>query len=412
MPWDADDDDDPTRPPPPPDDRLWRHPSELGSAAAGQRIVIAPRPSAGRLWLVGVLACVLGSSATVAVMVALGAFDDEDPSTAVERVMADAGSDSDTATIDLAAPVLPAIVRIDARSPASARSGTGVIIRTDGYLLATSDCVDGATELQVTLSDGTSLPATLVGRDRDSDVAVLKVDRTDLPVATLLDPPDNQTANQLLAFGDPTVIIDAAPSSGPTPSLTDGFVSDTSRRLDSDSGAPLFGVIQVSTSPRTAAAGNGRVLIDANGAVLGIVSSRGEAAEGPAATDESGLSLQFATPVDHAYTVFEQLVQTGHVATPMLGINGIDVSGDDAERLGASAGVQIETIDGGSPAADAGLRPGDLVVGVDGQPVTDLNDVVVSLRRHRPGDTIVITYLRRGERDVTNAVLTEKPGLP
>lgn len=383
----------------------------MGPGGATQRVVLVPRHGRGRIWAAASGGVLIGAAVTLLGLSVGGVFDDAPFEPAVERVVTDASGGIDAATVDLAAPVLPAIVRIDARTPTTARSGTGVIIRTDGHVLATSDLVDGATDLRVTLRDGAALPATLVGRDRDSDIAVLKVDGTDLPVATLVDPPGNESVNQVIAFGDPAIVIDAAPAAGPTPALTDGFVSEASRRLDGDSGSMLFGVIQVSTSPRDTASGIGQVLIDGDGAVLGIVTARGGTGPEDSASAD-GLVLRFATPADHAYRIFEQLTTHGRVLTPLLGIQGVDVAGPEAQRLGVTAGLHIEVVETDSPAADAGLRRGDVVVGFGGHIVAGLNDLVVALRMHDPGDPVVITYVRRAERDVTTAVLAERASLP
>lgn len=407
VPWD-DDDDDARRPPPAPEDRPWRHPSELGAPeGVAPRVVVVPRAGASRLWLVGVLSCLLGSGATVGLLAVLGAFDDETGTgTAVERVVTEPAA-AGAPTIDIAAPALPAVVRIEARGPQGVVNGTGVMVRSDGFLLATSDCVDGAEQLAVWLSDGRNLPADLVGRDRASDIAVLKVDATDLAVATMVD----GAVQEAIDFGDPTVVIDAAPSSGPTPALADGFVSDTSRRVDGDNGT-LFGMLQVSSSPRASAPGTGQVLLDGNGSVIGIVSSRGQGSTDDDSADDSGLDLQFATPIDHARNVFDQITTDGQVRTPLLGVTGVDVAGSEAERYGASAGLKIETVEGDTPAAEAGLAPDDVLVAVDGDPIADLNDLVVALRDHVPGEAVSIVYVRKGTRDVANAVLTEKPSLP
>lgn len=378
----------------------------MGASPTPPVVLVERRSGGARLWAFGLVAALAGAGATLVVLESLGTFDDDLAGTAVERVITGAAAEPDAPTIDIASPTLPAIARVEARKPDGVVNGTAVIVRTDGYLLATSDCVDGAEQLGVWLADGRHLDATLVGRDRESDVAVLKVEGAELPVATLLD----GDVDDVVTFGDPTVVIDAAPAGGPTPALADGFVSDTSRRVDGDEGT-LFGVVQVSTSPRPTAPGTGQVLLDETGAVIGLVSSRGQA-EGDAAADASGLVVQFATPIDHARHVADQIIEAGRVATPLLGVTGIDVAGSDADRYGASAGLKVETVEGGTPAAEAGLAPDDVVVEVNGEPVAGLNDLVVALRTHRPGDAVSIVYVRKGIRQVATAVLAEKPALP
>ena len=399
------DDDGEPGPPLPPEDRLWRHPSELGAAGRGQRIELVTRPATGRLWLVGVLAALLGAGATVGILTAAGAFDASTPGTAVERVATGLPDANEAQTLDIAEPVLPAVVRLETWGPEGMRQGTAVIVRDDGVLLCTSDLVDGVERIDAQLQDGTVLTAELVGRDRGSDVAVLKVDGAGLPVAVLR---EGRTTDHL-AFGDATVLIDAAPDAGPTPALIEGFVSEASRRVERDQGEPMYGMLQVSTRPRANDTGTGRLLIDDAGAVVGIVSGRGQDAAGA----EDGLALQFATPIDHARRVLDDVLDDGRVSEPQLGVVGGDVDPGDAERLNArNGGMYVESVDDGGPAAAAGLTSGDVIVGVDGETVTDLNDLVVLLRGHRPGDTVAVTYVRDAEEDVALAVLATKGGLP
>ena len=377
----------------------------MGAVARGERIELVTRPSAGRLWLVGVLSCLLGAGAAVGVLAAVGAFEDEEPGTAVERITTGLPERNEAQTLDIAEPVLPATVRLEAWGPSGKRQGTGVIVRDDGYLLCSSDLIDAADRIDARLHDGTVVAAELTGRDRVSDVAVLKIDGAGLPVAVLR---EGRTIDSL-EFGDATVVIDAAPASGPTPALLEGFVSDASRQVERDQGQPMYGMVQVSTRPRTADSGTGRLLVDETGAVVGIVSSRGhDGGEG-----DDGLALQFATPIDHARRVLDDVLVDGTLSEPVLGVTGRDVDPDDVDRLGVRAGgMQLETVDRGGPAEAAGLESGDVVIGVDGEPVTDLNDLVVLLRDHRPGDTVAITYVRDAEENVALALLAEKAGLP
>ena len=406
VPWEEppDEDDPGGTAPLPPDDRLWRHPSEMGVPPGTQRIELVSRPSFGRILAVGGIAFVVGSAATLGILAAAGTLEQPVQDTAIERVATQLELASGASALDIATPVLPAISRVDADGPDGLRSSTAVVIRDDGYLLTTSDAVDGATSLQVWFSDGSSTPATLIGRDRDSDVAVVKVERTGLPVASL---PSDAVVDRV-DFGATTVVVDAAPTSGPTPSLAEGFVSEPSSQLARDDGTSLFGLVQITTAVPAAEDGTGRVLVDGSGALLGIVTNR------PAADDvgPSSLAIQYATPIDHAKQVFDDLIAAGRYDHPMLGVTGSNVVGADAERLGVRSGLLVQSTDDGGPAAASGMRRGDVIVRLGNHSVTDLNDLVVALRRHHGGDVLTMTYVRQGEQDTVDITVAVRPAQP
>jgi putative serine protease PepD len=405
---DPDDDAGDFEPPLPPEDRLWRHPSELGAAAArGPRIELVTRPATGRLVLLGLLTATAGSMLTLAVLVAVGAFDRQPAPTAIERYATELRATSGADTLETATPALPSVVRVEAWGPVGVRNGTALIVRDDGYLLATSDVVDGAETLQVWFDDGTTEPASLVGRDRDSDLSVLKIERTGLTAAVLR---EGHTAGHL-PFGSGTVLIDAAPAGGPTPAVLEGFVSDPSREVTGDQGVQMFGMVEVSTRPQATGSGTGRVLVDDAGVVVGIVTGRGQ--PGPASPESDGLVLQFAVPIDHAKRVFDELASHGHVTRPVLGVEGVtDLSADEAETLGVTGGLRVDAVVAGGPAEAAGLRSRDVITRFEGAPVQDVNDLHVLLRRHAPGDGVAITYVRDGERNMALAVLDGHRDLP
>lgn len=402
---DHDDEGEQYEPPLPPEDRLWRHPSELGSGvASAPRLEVVTRPQAGRVVLVGLLGLLAGVLGTLGILAAIGTFDPPDGPTAVERYATPLDAGNKANTLETASGVLPSLLRIEAWSARGVRNGTALVVRDDGYLLVTSDVVDDADTLTIWFDDGTSEPATLVGRDRVNDLAVVKIDRTGLPAAVLR---EGHTTDHL-AFGDRTIVIDAAPTSGPTPALVEGFVSQPSRAVAGD-GTEMYGMIEVSTRPQTAGSGTGRVLIDDEGVVVGLVTSRGQ--PGPATSGDDGLVLQFVVPIDHAKRAFDQLITQGHVTTPVLGVRGVtEITGSEADAMGITGGLRTDVVE--RSAAEAGMRRHDVIVRFEGRPVTDLNDLRVQLRRHSPGDTVAITYLRHGEEQVALVVLEEERELP
>jgi len=395
-------------PPPPPDDRLWRHPSELGGASPVTIVSAARNPP--RMVAVGVAGGLLGAAAMLAAVFALGGFDHQGSVTAVEQIQLSQPKDPAPSELAIADKALPAVTQVNATTATGTVAGTAVVFRDDGHLLTTADVVDGAESLTVELSDGTVLPARVVGVDRVNDIAVLKVDHGKMPVAALAMEAD-------LQLGEPTIAVECLAGKPGSPNLSVGLVSALGRRVDADDGTSLHDMIQ--TNVRLSSTGAGTVLLDSRGAVIGLVTRRGMPAVGASTSKvtvtTSGRSEtlvpRYATPVEYAKAVADELILTGRVAHPWLGVESSDLSDKEMNALG-HGGARIERVTPGSPAESAGLAAGDIVVGVDDAPVDSSSDLVVALRRHRPSESVGVTYLRSGEAGVALATLADKPSIP
>jgi putative serine protease PepD len=407
-----DEPDDPSgfQPPLPPEDRLWRHPSELGPGGAASPITIVSRPVAGgRTWAVAGVAALVGAGLTFTGLTLTGAFEDETTPAAVEQIMV-APPDRPTAeALAVADQVAPTVLRVDATGPAGATSGTGVLFRTDGYVLTTADAVNGADNLTVTVQDGRALPAELVGLDWKNDVAVVKVDPADqgeLPAATLGQP-------DALVVGEGTIVISSVPDRPRAPMIGEGLVSALGQNVSwGESGDSVMrGMIQ--TSVRMTVDATGAPLVDRRGAVVGIVSRRGKAAElartaGMTADGSNGAEVWFATPIDWAKHLADQIVVHGSVVQRVwMGVDGTDLDDERADALGRGAGEIVDVLPA-SPAADAGLQGGDIITSIDAVPVTTWSDVIVRLRLRSPGDVVSVGYLRGGQEDRALVTLAEK----
>ena len=409
MPDHDDADDAPTSgPPPSPDDRLWRHPSELGSSRP-ITIVAAPRHPR-RVAAVGIAGGLLGAAAMLAAVFAVGGFDQKRPVTAVEQIQLSEPKDPAPSELAIADKALPAVAQINTTTASGTATGTAVVFRDDGHLLTTADVVDGAETLTVELSDGTVLPGRVVGVDRVSDVAVVKVDHGKMPVAALAMEAD-------LQLGEPTIAVECRPGKPGAPNLSVGLVSALGRRVDAADGTSLHDMIQ--TNVRLSSTGAGTVLLDSRGAVIGLVTRRGlpdPTATGTKVTASTTgrsetLVPRYATPVEYAKEVADELILTGRAAHPWLGVETSDLSDKEMDALG-HGGARIERVTPGSPADSAGLDAGDIVVGVDDAPVESSSDLVVTLRRHKPSESVGVTYLRAGEAGVALATLADKPSIP
>lgn len=425
MPTDDDDADDAYGAPLPPDDRLWRHPSEMGSdtGPGAPQIVLVSKsgPALGRTVLVAGLAGLIGAMATLGVIVGTDAFVRERPgSTSYEKLAVDSGRVPGETELEVADGVLPAVARVEAVGSAyGVVNSTAVVFRTDGHLITTADAVDAADTITVVLNDGTRYDAELVSRSIDSDIAVLKIDGADLPVAVV--------SQKRTEFGERPIMIDASNASR-GPEIFVGVVTKESTRVDREGKSPVYGLIQTNTRSSIGARSAGTVLIDEGGAVIGLVTSRADGDRTTAVPPTTGASLtgvasddtnalHFALPADFAWDIAGQLTDTGQIIKPWLGIRpGRDLTTDEANQRDLPGGVWVTGLEAGSPVqvgvGGSRLQMEDIIVGIDDEIITNYNDLVVATRRLEPGNQVTITYLRGGDLDNLILTVSGKPELP
>ncbi|MEW5931820.1 MAG: trypsin-like peptidase domain-containing protein [Gemmatimonadota bacterium] len=279
--------------------------------------------------------------------------------------------------------------------PPQEGSGSGFVISEDGYVLTNNHVIADASRVTVVLADKRELSARVVGRDPNTDIAVLKVDARGLPVARLGDAESLQTGDWVLALGYPM-------SLGQT--TTAGIVSAKGRSLgimqrDRSATAPLEHFIQ--TDAAINPGNSGGPLVDLNGRVVGV---------NTAIASPTGFyaGYGFAVPIDLAKRVAEDLMRDGQVHRPMLGVAIRAVTPADAEvfRLPSANGAVVFTEPKG-PAKDAGVRMGDVIVAVDGQPVGDDGDLKAALLAKRPGERVTLDLVRYGSRQRATVKLGE-----
>lgn len=407
-------------PPVPMADRLWRHPSELGlHATAGPRVILHKRPSFGRVLVAAAVGLIGGTVVGVGALVASGSLNDSTPSTAVEQVAGPAARTLGGGELAIADKALPAVARVDATGPAGTRAATAVVVRNDGLILTTSDVLDGAESITVTLDDGASYEASVVGRDRRSDVGVIDIEANGLPVASLPD----ATVDQAIGFGDQVVLVDTTPSGQPSPTVTSGFVSEAStmvppsaRLVSAESGSnPMYGLVEIQTGPDTGPydtgrPGGGAILLDANGSLLGIVTAR-------TPSDMTGMPLddaaRYATPYDHVRRVFEEVASSGSYAPAALPVDVEELDQEAAAELNlTNGGLMVRSQPTDAEMVDAGIQQGDVIVAINGAPVADTNDKQTELRRFGPGDAVAIRVVRSGVPTELTATLSEESSVP
>jgi S1-C subfamily serine protease len=357
-------------------------------------------PSATRTIVVAALvAAVVGAGSALAVT---GATTDAGPLPAAADLADDRTSDADRVpddvgasdgVTDIATAVAPSVAAVEIRAAGGARGevvsgqGSAVIIDEGGLLATNAHVVDGAGAITVRLADGSRYEAELVGVDPTTDLAVLSVDATGLPAATLADdlPEVGATA---VAIGSPF---------GLEGSVTSGIVSALDRTLSGRSG-PLTGLIQ--TDAAINPGNSGGALVDREGRVIGINTA---ILSGSGTNDGVG----FAVPATVVRDITDQLIATGTVQRAVLGVAGQDVDPRMAAAYGleAEAGALLLRIEPGSSADEAGLEPGDLVTAVDGVTISSMGELAVAIRERDPGDQLRLEVVRGGEELELTATL-------
>jgi serine protease Do len=278
------------------------------------------------------------------------------------------GSEEQTA-ITVTRQASPAVVGIQT----GPGSGSGVIIRPDGVILTNAHVIGNATQVRVSLADGTELNGTVLGRDPRIDIAVVRVAGQNLPVAPLADSDLLEVGQLAIAIGNPL---------GFERTVTRGIVSGLNRAL----GAQLDELIQ--TDAAINRGNSGGPLLNSSGQVIGINTAviRPDIATG----------LGFAVPINLARDVADQLLTTGVIRRAFLGILVENITPEISAqyRLPVRQGILIVQVEGGTPAAAAGLRRGDIITQLDGMPINTGGDLRRFLRQRQPGAMVTITGVR------------------
>jgi S1-C subfamily serine protease len=249
----------------------------------------------------------------------------------------------------------------------------------------------------VSLADGSSYEARLVGIDQLTDIAVLRIgpakDGRPHPTAVLGTAAD-------LAVGQPVVAIGSPLGLAGGSSVTTGVVSALGREVEAE-GASLVDMVQ--TDAAISPGSSGGALVDDTGAVIAITTAIG-------VSDVGAEGLGFATPIDVARSVAEDIITTGRAVHVWLGVQGSDLDHRTAEDLGVEGGARVEDVVDGSPAAEAGVVPTDVIVAVEDEAIASMSSLVISLREREPGDEVSLDVVRDGDHREVVVGLVERPG--
>ena len=362
------------------------------------------------------LSAVLASGGTVVALSASGALDKPTATTVTSPTGTNVGAtnqpvtiDESSATVDVAAKASPAVVRITVSGNVDTSQGvipetgvgSGVIYDAHGWILTNHHVVQGSDRLQVELNDGRVFQGRVYGIDTLTDLAIVKIDANDLPVASIGRSSELKVGQLVIAIGSPLGTY--------SNSVTSGIVSAKGRQITTDGNENLNNLIQ--TDAAINPGNSGGPLLDAGANVIGINTA--------IAADSNGIG--FAIPIDIARPIMDQAVAGKELARPYMGVvyRSIDRQFADANNLPVKEGALVQRSAGGngtapavvsgSPADQAGIREGDIITKVNDQAVDGDHPLDATLSMYSPGDTVTVTILRDGQTSTVQVKLGTRP---
>ena len=398
-----------------PTQERWYEPAT--PAPATSVTPVRPRRGSGAGSVVGaaLLAAALASGGTVVALSATGALEQpaqpaSTPVGATVSARQPVTIDESSAIIDVAASAGPAVVKITTSGSASTEFGaipetgvgSGVLYNPKGWILTNRHVVAGTTDLTVQLKDGTKYPATIYGIDTLTDLAIIKIDATGLPAATIGDSDGLKVGELVIAIGSPLGTFDN--------SVTSGIVSAMGRDITTDGGR-LRNLIQ--TDAAINPGNSGGPLLDATGAVIGVNTA--------IARDSTGIG--FSIPIDIARPMMRQALAGETLARPYIGIQYVSIDPQIVKHLTlpVEAGAYVQLLDQNldptgenavrpaSPAANAGVKTGDIVTAINGQTIDATHPLDAILTQFAPGDRITLNVLRDGQHQMIEVTLGVRP---
>ena len=399
----------------------WGQPADPGVAqpppafGAPAPVETAPRKrggaGVGTVIAASIMSAVLASTGTVAVLNQTGAFDQPAPASSTSNAQPIAGQqpvtiDESSAVIDAAGRIGPAVVKISTQGNTqdpfgtipSSGVGSGFIYDANGWILTNRHVIADADTLKVELKDGRRFDGKVYGIDTLTDLAVVKVDATGLPVAPLGKSDGLKIGQLVVAIGSPLGTYSF--------SVTSGIVSGKGRDIQVDSGTRINNLIQ--TDAAINPGNSGGPLADASGAVVGINTA--------VATDSSGIG--FAIPIDIARPIMDQAVKGEELSRPWIGIRfqNIDLQVQKDRGLSVDRGALVNNDGGtgpavvdGSPAAQAGIADGDIIQAINGIAIDQEHPLDALLVQFEPGSTVTLDVLRDGAVVKVEVALGTRP---
>ena len=326
-------------------------------------------------------------------------YKDASSSDAATKNTSSTSESGDLSTADIAAKASPSVVEINVTGTETyygmfggtyqtEAAGSGVIISADGYIITNNHVVEDGSDYKVVTSDGTEYTASLVATDSKSDIAVLKVDATDLTPATIGDSDKIQVGDKAVVIGNPLGTLGGT--------VTDGIISATNRQITINNES--MNLIQTNAAINSGNSGGG--LFDGQGSLIGIVNAKDSGTTSSGTTIEG---LGFAIPINEAMDVAQQLMENGKVTDrASLGVYVQELQQDSGRY---KAGVYITSLVNGGGAEAAGLKVYDRIVKVDDTDITSYTDLSAVLSSHKIGDKVSVTVERDGKEKTYDVTL-------
>jgi putative serine protease PepD len=282
--------------------------------------------------------------------------------------------------------LMPSVVTVRVAGTGSSSVGSGFVVTADGYVI-TNDHVVGETagKASVMFSDGSTASAEVVGKDPESDIAVIKVDRTGLQPVELGDSDAIAVGDPVLAFGSPLALANT---------VTAGIVSAVDRTIEASEGGQVRYYAAIQTDAAVNQGNSGGPLVDGGGRVVGVNSVIKSLSEND--QEAGNIGLAFAIPVNQAKRIAQDIIDTGKARRTVIGAS----VGDNGR---SAAGVRLNTIEPGGPAEAAGLEAGDVVLKLDGRALEEPADLIALVRKYAPGSVVTVEF-RRGSGNRTASV--------
>ena len=308
-----------------------------------------------------------------------------------------------TTVADIAAAVQDSVVAITTETVATdsffgqyvtSGAGSGVVISKDGYIVTNNHVVSGATDIKVTMNDGTTYTAALIGTDKENDIAVIKIDAADLSAATMGDSESLVVGENVVAIGNPLGTLSGT--------VTDGIISALDRELTID--GETYHLLQTNAAINPGNSGGG--LFNAKGELVGIVNAKSSSSS----SETSIEGLGFAIPINTVKPLVQDLIEYGYVTGKVqLGVSLVEISDERtaAQYRVSELGVYIAQISSGSDAQAAGLQVGDLILSINDTEIETVEDVRGIIDNSSVGDQLQVMIYRGGQQQSITVTLTE-----
>jgi serine protease Do len=277
--------------------------------------------------------------------------------------------------------------------------GSGVLVSSSGYILTNNHVVDKATTLKVELSDGRIFTGKTVGADPQTDVAVVKISADNLPTLPWGNSEAARVGDLCFAIGNPF---------GQDHTVTMGIVSAKGRSLEKGLRVQNFIQTDAAINPGN----SGGALINAHGELIGMNTMILTGSNSGFGGEGGSIGIGFAVPSNMAKGVFDQLVKNGKVSRGYMGVSLGDVSAETAKMLDlkGARGAEVSVVNKGGPGEKGGLKPGDIIVGIDGKPVNNADELTMSVISRQPGQTVNLDVVRDGKSMTMSVALGQRPG--